>query len=409
MAGRKGGYMQPFEAVKLTDKVYWVGAIDWGVRNFHGYLTSRGSTYNAYLVLAEKVTLIDTVKAPFFDEMMARIASVIEPTKIDYIVSNHSEMDHTGALPDTISAVAPEKVFASPNGVKALTDHFHMDREIIAVADGETIPLGDMTLTCLETRMLHWPDSMVSYIPEEKVLFSQDGFGMHLASTERFDDELGEAVLEQEGAKYFANILLPFSALVKKLLARLGEAKLDVALLAPDHGPVWRTDIGGIISRWGRWAEQAATMKAVIAFDTMWGSTDKLARAIADGLARGGASAKVMPLGSSHRSDVATEVLDAGALIIGSPTINNQIFPTVADCLTYLKGLKPKNLVGAAFGSYGWSGESVKHLEAELEAMKIERVADALKVKYVPDAAALGRARELGAAIAAKLAEKVGS
>ena len=401
--------MQPFEAVKLTDKVYWVGAIDWGVRNFHGYLTSRGSTYNAYLVLAEKVTLIDTVKAPFFDEMMARIASVIEPTKIDYIVSNHSEMDHTGALPDTISAVAPEKVFASPNGVKALTDHFHMDREIIAVADGETIPLGDMTLTCLETRMLHWPDSMVSYIPEEKVLFSQDGFGMHLASTERFDDELDETVLEQEGAKYFANILLPFSALVKKLLARLGEAKLDVALLAPDHGPVWRKDIGGIISRWGRWAEQAATMKAVIAFDTMWGSTDKLARAIADGLARGGASAKVMPLGSSHRSDVATEILDAGALIIGSPTINNQIFPTVADCLTYLKGLKPKNLVGAAFGSYGWSGESVKLLEAELDAMKIERVADALKVKYVPDAAALGRARELGAAIAAKLAEKVGS
>ncbi|MHC4247774.1 MAG: FprA family A-type flavoprotein [Planctomycetota bacterium] len=401
--------MKPFEAVKLTDRVYWVGAIDWGVRNFHGYLTSRGSTYNAYLVLAEKVTLIDTVKAPFFDEMMTRIASVIEPSKIDYIVSNHSEMDHTGALPDTISAVAPEKVFASPNGVKALADHFHMDRDIIAVKDGDTIPLGDMTLTCLETRMLHWPDSMVSYVSEEKVLFSQDGFGMHLASTERFDDELDPAVLEQEAAKYFANILLPFSPIVKKLLARLGELKLDVALLAPDHGPVWRRDITGIISRWGEWAERASTMKAVVAFDTMWGSTDKLARAVADGLVEGGASAKVMPLAASHRSDVATELLDAGALLVGSPTINNQLFPTVADCLTYLKGLRPKGLVGAAFGSYGWSGESVKLLEAELDAMKIERVADGLRVKYVPDDAALAGARELGLAVAAKLAEKVGA
>jgi flavorubredoxin len=399
--------MQPFEAVKLTDKVYWVGAIDWGVRNFHGYLTSRGTTYNAYLILAEKVTLIDTVKAPFFDEMMTRIASVIEPSKIDYIVSNHAEMDHTGALPATIAAVNPEKVFASPNGVKALIDHFHMDREITAVKDGESIALGDMNITCLETRMLHWPDSMVSYIPEEKVLFSQDGFGMHLASTERFDDELDAGVLEYEAAKYFANILLPFAPIVTKLLKRLGELGLDVALLAPDHGPVWRKDIGGIISRWGEWAEQKPTMKAVVAFDTMWCSTEKLARAIADGLAEGGVSPKVMSLTASHRSDVAMEILDAGALIVGSPTINNQLFPTVADCLTYLKGLKPKNLIGAAFGSYGWSGESVKYLEAELDAMKIERVATSLKVKYVPDDAALVEARELGAAVAAKLAEKV--
>ncbi|MHC5053700.1 MAG: FprA family A-type flavoprotein [Planctomycetota bacterium] len=401
--------MKPFEAVKLTDRVYWVGAIDWGVRNFHGYLTSRGTTYNAYLVLAEKVTLVDTVKAPFFDEMMTRVASVIEPAKIDYIVSNHSEMDHSGAFPSAIAAVGPEKVFASPNGVKALADHFHMGRDIVAVKDGDTVPLGDMTLTCLETRMLHWPDSMVSYLAEEKVLFSQDGFGMHLASTERFDDELDPAVLEQEAAKYFANILLPFSPIVKKLLARLGELKLDVALLAPDHGPVWRKDISGIISRWGEWAEQRPTMKAVVAFDTMWGSTDKLARAVADGLVEGGTSVKVTPLTVSHRSDVATELLDAGAFIVGSPTINNQLFPTVADCLTYLKGLRPKGLVGAAFGSYGWSGESVKILEAELDAMKVERAAEGLKVRYVPDDAALAGARELGRAIAAKLTEKVGA
>ncbi|MHC4200556.1 MAG: flavodoxin domain-containing protein, partial [Planctomycetota bacterium] len=164
-------------------------------------------------------------------------------------------------------------------------------------------------------------------------------------------------MLRQEAAKYYANILLPFSTLVTKLLARVTELGLDIALIAPDHGPVWRKDVAGIVERWGRWAEAAPTMKAAVVYDTMWQSTALMARAIADGLAAGGASAKLLPLSSSHRSDVATDVLDAGALLVGSPTMNNQMFPTVADCLTYLKGLKPKHLVGAAFGSYGWSGE----------------------------------------------------
>ncbi len=220
--------MDVFKAVRLTENVYWVGAIDWAVRDFHGYSTGRGTTYNAYLILSEKITLIDTVKKPFFEEMMLRISSVIDPSRIEIIVSNHSEMDHTGALPQTIAAVKPDKIYASPMGSRALTAHFHWeDDPIEVVKTGDSIDLGNMRIEVIETRMLHWPDSMISYLPEEKILFSQDGFGMHLASAERFDDELEFSVLEAEARKYYANILMPFSPLVTALLGNLGKMELE--------------------------------------------------------------------------------------------------------------------------------------------------------------------------------------
>ncbi len=318
--------MKSFTAEKITDKVYWVGAIDWGVRDFHGYLTSRGSTYNAFLIIDEKVTLIDTVKKPFQDEMLARISSIIPPENIDYIVSNHSEMDHTGCLPDLIEIANPEKVFASVMGKKALARHFHFDDDVItAVKNGENLSLGQSSLTFVETRMLHWPDSMVSYLDTEKMMFSQDGFGMHLASTERYDDQLPEQVLYEEAEKYFANILLPFAPMVSGLIKKLGELNLDIQLLCPDHGPIWRSDIGGILQRWDKWALQESSRKAVVIYDTMWKSTKHLAEAICDGLSSQGISVRVMPLDSSHRSNVATAVLDSGALLVGSPTINGEI------------------------------------------------------------------------------------
>ena len=394
---------EAFKAVKVTETVYWVGAIDWNVRDFHGYSTGRGTTYNAYLVLADKVTLVDTVKGPFREELLARVASVIEPGKIDYIISNHAEMDHSGCLPEIIEAIKPEKVFASPMGVKALADHFHADLDITEVKDGDRIDLGGRTITFLETRMLHWPDSMVSYLNEEKLLFSQDAFGMHLASSERFDDELPLPLLEHESKKYFANILLPFSRQILKVLDRLGEAKLEFDIIAPDHGPIWRKNQGRILDLYRTWAEQKRGAKAVVVYDTMWGSTEKMAKAIADGLTAGGSSAKVMKLRAAHRSDIATEILDAGALIVGSPTINNNIFPTVADILVYLKGLKPVGLIGAAFGSYGWSGESVKQVEELLSGMKVEIAAEAQRVKYVPTGEILATCRRLGETIAKQL------
>jgi flavorubredoxin len=395
----------PYTAVKVSDHVYWVGAIDWGIRDFHGYSTDRGTTYNAYLVLADTITLIDTVKAPFQDELLARIASVVDPQEIRYIVSNHAEMDHSGSLVGVMEAVRPEKVFASAMGAKALVDHFQLDREIVPVKEGESLGLGNLNMTFLETRMLHWPDSMFSYLAEDRLLFSQDGFGMHLASSERFADEIDESILEYEGAKYFANILLPFSPLVTKLLDKVGKLDIPIDTIACDHGPVWRRDLETIIGWYNKWAAQKPTKKAVVVFDTMWHSTAKMAEAIGEGLIAGGARVKLMPLKSNHRSSVATEVLDAGALLLGSPTMNNNLFPTVADVLTYLRGLKPQNLVGAAFGSYGWSGEAVGQIRDVLEAMKVECIGDPLRIKYVPGKDALKQCFDLGVRVAERLTE----
>ena len=398
-----------FQAVRVTDRVYWVGARDWKVREFHGYRTSRGTTYNAFLVLADKVTLVDTVKKPFRREMMARVASVVDPKRIDYIISNHSEMDHSGCLPETIEAVKPERVFASANGVKALEAHFHLGGGIEAVKTGSTLSLGNMSVTFVETKMLHWPDSMVSYLAEEKILFSQDAFGQHLASQTLWADEVPRDVLYEEAAKYYANILLPFSPLIAKTVPALKAMNLALEVLAPDHGPLYRKDLGWIMDLYGRWAEQKPTRKALVVFDTMWESDALMAEAVAEGLAAGGARpVKVLPLRSSHRSEVATEILEAGALVAGSPTMNNQIFPTMADVLCYLEGLKPKNLVGAAFGSYGWSGEAVGKLEEWLQRIGVRLVAESVKVRYVPDAEALRRCRALGEKVGGELQKASG-
>jgi flavorubredoxin len=393
----------PIKAVKLTDHVWWVGAIDWNIRDFHGYMTKRGSTYNAFLIMADKITLIDAVKTPFRKEMMDRIASVVDPAKIDYVVSLHSELDHSGCLAEVIAAVNPEKVFASAVGSKSLKEILAIDREITAVKDGETLSLGNRTLTFMETRMLHWPDSMFAYLNEEQILFSQDAFGMHYASQERFDDEIDPAILSYEAATYYANILLLYSPLVQKLIEKVAASGLTFRLIAPDHGPIWRKDIGGIVGRYGSWAAQKPTGKAVVVYGTMWQNTEKMARAVSEGLSEGGLHVKLMSMSEVHRSDVMYEILDAGALVVGSSTLNNNMLPIVADVMTYMRGLKPKNLVGAAFGSYGWSGEAVKQVEEILAEMKVEGAGEGIRVKNAPDGETLTRCYDLGLTIAEKV------
>ncbi len=395
-----------YSAIKVTDNVYWVGAIDWTIRDFHGYTTPHGSTYNAYLVMADDITLIDTVKAPFMDEMLSRIKSVIEPSKIKYIVSNHSEMDHSGCLPEVIDFIKPQKVFASTVGVKTLKELFHDKHEIIPVKDGETLSLGNMELTFMETRMIHWPDSMFTYLTKDELLFSQDAFGMHRATFERFADEIPAATLEYEGATYYANIVLPYSAIVLKTLEKVAAAGLKIKIIAPDHGPIWRKDIGWIIDLYKKWALQKPTAKAVVVYAAMWRSTEKMARAISEALAQAGVKVRLMSMNEVHRSEVVYELLDAGALIVGSPTLNNNILPQMADVMTYLKGLKPVNKIGAAFGSYGWSGESVKHLEAILKEMKVDVVAESVAVKNNPGIDVLEKCHELGKTIAAELQKR---
>lgn len=398
-----------FSAIKISDNVYWVGAIDWTIRDFHGYTTPHGSTYNAYLVMADDITLIDTVKAPFKDEMLARIKSVVDPSKIKYIISNHSETDHSGCLYEVIDLIKPQTVFASPVGVKTLKEMYHNEYEIIEVVDGETLNLGNMELTFMETRMIHWPDSMFTYLDKDELLFSQDAFGMHLASMERFADEIPASTLEYEGATYYANIVLPYSPIVLKALDKVAKSGLKIKIIAPDHGPVWRKDIGWIIDLYKKWASQKPTAKAVVVYATMWHSTEKMARAIGEALAQAGVKVKLLSMNETHRSEVVYEVLDAGALIVGSATLNNNILPQMADVMTYLKGLRPVNKIGAAFGSYGWSGESVKHLEAMLREMKVEIVADSVAVKNVPGSDVLEKCHDLGKSVAAELIKRTSS
>jgi flavorubredoxin len=396
-----------FSAVRISDKVYWVGAIDWNVRSFHGYETQRGTTYNAFLALGQKVALFDAVKAPFKQELLSRVASVIDPGKIDYVVSNHSELDHSGCLFEVVDEVKPEKVFASAMGVKALRAHFHQSAEVTAVKEGETLDLGGLTATFMETRMLHWPDSMFTYLNEEKLLLSQDAFGMHLASIERFAEQIDDAILDAEAAKYYANILAPFSPLIGKLLARMEKLGLPLETIAPDHGPVWGRKGPRILEHYRRWAQQKPTNKAVVVYDTMWSSTDLMARAVAEGIASADCRVELLPLGGSHRSDVAKAALEAGALVVGSPTLNGGILPTMADTLSYLKGLKHRSLVtGGVFGSYGWSGESLKLLEAQLGEMGIES-AGSVKATYVPGPEVLAECRGLGVKVAETLLAKV--
>lgn len=381
--------MSYLQAVRVAPRVWWVGAIDWNLREFHGYRTGRGSTYNAFLVMDEKITLIDTVKAPFYGEMLERIASVVDPAKIDYIVSNHAEMDHSGALPRAVAELQPEKVFASTMGVKALAAHFGDALKIEAVKTGDQLNLGAGKLHFVESRMLHWPDSMLSFYDADKILFSQDGFGMHLAGSARFAAEYSDELLHDEAKKYFANILLPYAPRVTELLNALPGLGLDIDIIAPDHGPVWRNDYAKVIQWYGEFARQRAEARAVVVYDTMWGSTAKQATALADGLIAAGIKVDFACLHQMDRSDVMTLAMNAGILAVGTPTLNNNLYPSVADMLTYMRGLKPKLGMGFAFGSFGWSGEGVKQVGEYLTAMKIEQPLAAWSVKYVPTAADL--------------------
>ncbi len=396
-------------SVKITDNVYWVGAIDWGVRNFHGYTTDRGTTYNAYLIMADKITLVDTVKNGFEKELLSRISSVVDPEKIDYIISNHSEPDHSASLPEIVKVVKPEKLFASKMGEKALNAHFHdLDIDVTVVGDGEELSLGNLTVKFMETRMLHWPDSMFSYVVEEQLLFSQDAFGMHLASSERFDDELPWEILKKQTGDYYANIITLYSNHVAKVFKKLESADMGLKMVAPDHGPVWRNmdQFGKVLSLYKRWSSREFSQKIVLVYDTMWKSTEMMARYIEDGINSVGIKVEVMPLGSCDRSTVASEMLDAAALIVGAPTLNNNIYPSIADALTYLRGLKFKTPYGALFGSFGWSGEGNKQIKEYLDSMDIEILGE-IKSKYVPDDDIRKACVELGKTVALKVKENI--
>ena len=393
--------------VEIAKGIYDVGVIDWNIRDFHGYSTYRGTSYNAFLILDEKIALIDTVKKDYSDQLIDNISKIIDPRKIDFVISNHTEMDHSGGLPRVMHRIGEDKpLYCSKMGAKNLARHFDRKWNYHALGTGDELRLGNRTLTFLETRMVHWPDSMFTYLKEDKILFSSDGFGQHYAGYERFDDQIGDDIM-LHAKKYYANILLLYSPLILKLLDNVSQMGLEIDMICPDHGVIWRKDPGRIINAYGKWARQEQEKKAVVVYDTMWHSTEAMADEIAAGIADEGVSVRPIHIRSSHRSEIMTEVLDAAAVVVGSPTLNNQLFPTVSDFLVYMKGLKPVNKIGAAFGSYGWSGEAVKLINEEFDAMKFDVIDPGIRIQYVPEKKGLEACFELGKRVGRAVNEKV--
>ncbi len=389
------------EQTEVVPGIYWVGGIDWDLRNFHGYQTQRGSTYNAYLIVDEKTVLVDTVKHYLADEMIARISAVVDPADIDIIVSNHVEMDHSGSLPRLLEINPDVTVVTSVMGEKGLRQHYMEDWNFKAVKSGEELSIGERTLTFVHIPMVHWPDSMVTYIAEEKLLLPNDAFGQHIASPERFDDEIGWDIVREEAAKYYANIVLPYGQQVKKALDAL--VSLEIEMIAPSHGLILRSYVGKMIEEYKNWSDHATVPRAVIVYDSMWGSTTKMAQALEEGLKEAGIPVVMRNLKWIHISDILTDVIDSRLILMGSPTLNNGMLPTMGAFLTYLKGLRPRKRVGFAFGSYGWGGQAVGEIEAVMETLKWELPEDGIKYRYIPDEDALealkGTAKRLAAAL----------
>ena len=400
------------QAVEIKKDIYWIGAVDFNKRNFHGYSRSpRGTTYNAYLIKDEKNVLLDTVDIEYLGVLCQRLNSVTDCEKIDYIVVNHTEKDHAGSLPAMVERCRPEKVITSAMGKKFMEAQFDTTGwPIEVVKTGDSISIGKRSIHFVEMRMLHWPDSMASYIPEDKLLVTNDAFGQNIASSERFADQLNNDYMLRAVKEYYYNIVLPYSPFVLKTLDALEAMNLSVDMIAPDHGLILRGEqaVGEALSLYRTLAEQKPQNRALILFDTMWQSTEHMAGAIAEGLESEGAPYRLMRCDAVHHSDVMTELADCGAVIVGSPTHNNTVMPGIADMLTYMKGLRPLNRIGAAFGSYGWSGESPKQIHEWLASMNMEMPVEPARALFVPRDEALEQCRALGAAVARAVKQKAG-
>jgi len=390
-------------SVEVSKDVFWVGVIDWNIRDFHGYLTKRGTTYNAYLIMDEKTALVDTVKYPFSGELARNISEIISLDKLDYIVINHVEMDHSSALPQMVKLAKNAKIVASPKGKEALVKHYGEEIKVDTVRTGDQLKLGKRTLKFIEAPMLHWPDSMFTYIADEGILMPNDAFGQHLATSERFDDEVEESILMEEAAKYYANILMPLAPLVSRKIRELASMGIPIRLIAPSHGIIWRSNPMKIINAYKNWSEGVSKNKIVIVYDSMWGSTTTMARAIAEGIASQGINVKFFKLRESDVTEIVTEILDAKAVIVGSPTLNNSMFPSVSAFLTYICGLKPKGKLWAFFGSYGWGKGAVRQMIETVQKANFEVYECPVEVQFFPTEKELEECFNFGRDIAQKV------
>ena len=392
---------------KMTDKVTWVGKIDWELRSFHGdeYSTHRGSSYNSYLIKGEKNVLIDTVWEPFAEEFITNLKKEIDLNDIDYIIANHAEVDHSGSLPLLLKEIPNVPIYCTANGAKILKAHYHEDWNFVEVKTGDTLDIGENTLVFVEARMLHWPDSMMTYMTGENILFSNDAFGQHYASDLMYNDLVDQAELYQEAIKYYANILTPFSALVVRKIEEILALNLPLSMIAPSHGIIWRDNPAQIVEKYMEWAQAYTENQVTIAYDSMWNATRKMAEAIAEGIKSVDKDVTVKLYNAAHtdKNDLITEIYKSKALLVGSSTVNKSIMSATSGVLDMLRGLGLKNKKAAAFGSYGWSGESVALLTERLKDGKFEIVNDGIRELWNPDQDALERCRAYGAEFAKAL------
>ncbi|NLX71003.1 MAG: anaerobic nitric oxide reductase flavorubredoxin [Clostridiales bacterium] len=385
---------------KITDKVTWVGKIDWELKRFHGeeLSTHRGSTYNAYLIRDEKTVLIDTVWKPYEKEFVENLKKEIDLKEIDYIVINHGEIDHSGALEALLNEIPDTPVYCTANAVKSLKGHYHKDWNFVQVKTGDTLDIGESKLIFVEARMLHWPDSMFTYMTGENILFSNDAFGQHYAAEKLFNDKVDNDELYYEAMKYYANILTPFSGFVKKKIYELLDMNLSINMICTSHGVIWKDNPLQIVNKYLEWANDYQENQITIVYDTMWNGTRRMAEAIAEGIREADSSVviKLYNAAKFDKNDIITEIFKSKAILVGSPTINRGISYSIAGLLEMIKGLGFKNKKAAAFGAYGWSGESVKIINEALEKAGFTVVNDGIRVTWNPDAQAADECKEFG-------------
>ncbi len=389
----------------LKNSIYWVGVADWNVRDFHGYRTPRGSTYNSYIVCDEKTAIIDAVKAPFVDKLIKNIKKHSELDKIDYLVVNHAEPDHSGGVPEVMDACKNAKLICNAKCQKALERHYDTTGwNFQIIKSGETLSLGKRTLQFIDTPMVHWPESMFTYIPEEKILFSMDAFGQHYSSANRFDDLEPLDLIMHEARTYYANIVMLYARPIRKTMEMA--KSLDIEMIAPSHGVIWRKHVSKILSTYHDWTHHKPSKKVLIVYDTMWKSTEIMANAILEGVQEEDVDVRMYNVNAAHITELATEILEASGIAIGSPTLNMTLMPSMAALLTYWKGLKPAEKVGFAFGSYGWSKNGgPTEVDAYLKEMKVDLIRPPLHVQYVPGEEDLKICHEAGHALAKKAIE----
>jgi flavorubredoxin len=405
LQGIKNKGENAMSAISILPDIYEVGVIDWNIRYFHGhtYETKRGTTYNAYLIMDNKITLVDTVLGAFAQELIENIKQVTPPEKIDYIIANHVETDHSGALPQLMKICPKAKVFGTAKCKEGLSKHYNGNWNFQIVKTGDKLKLGRRTLTFVEAPMIHWPDSMFSYCPEEELLLPNDAFGQHYATSKRFDDEVDEYALMDEAAKYYGNILWPLSSIILKKIEEVQKMNIPIKMVAPSHGIIWRKNPHRIIESYMSWAKNETKPKIVVVYETMWGATEKMARKIVEGISDSQVEVKLFDIIQSERTQIIKEMLDAYGFIIGSSTHHNNMLSTIASFLEFLKSLKPKNRLACVFGSYGWAGGALDSIEKMFKEVNIEIAQPSLAIKYVPDEDELKRCYEFGSDFAKRM------